>query len=58
VETPVQRIIIFTLAVRTHGKLVHGSLGSIVRNIFDDGEPGAAVGTVYEWITIAPIGYI
>jgi len=46
VETSVQRVIILRLAAPAHGKNIHGSFGSVIGDILDDGIPGTAIGTV------------
>ena len=54
-KPPVVRIIVFGLTGRTHFKMPHGSFGSIVGNIVDDGIAGPAVGAVDKRIVIAPV---
>ena len=51
----IERVFVFSFAIRTHGKRRHRCLWSVVRNIFDDGETWSAVGAVDEGITIAAV---
>jgi hypothetical protein len=57
-ETPVEGIIVFLLALGTHNKLPHSGLIPIVGKISDDGETGATVCAIDEGIKIASIGRI
>ena len=36
-----------SLAIRAHNKVVHGGCSTIIRNVFDNGEP---------WTTICAVG--
>jgi len=49
-EAPVQRIIIFLVTGRTHGKDAHSRLFAIVGDILHDGETWATVSAVNERI--------
>ncbi len=42
----VSGIMVFTIAVRTHGKVTHRGLRPIIGNGSDDGKTGSAVGAV------------
>jgi hypothetical protein len=55
-EATVKRVLEFLLTGEAHGKDVHRRLVTIVRHVLNNGETWAAVGTVDEWIPIAPIG--
>jgi len=48
-------VVIFSLAIRAHHEIAHGGSGTVVGDVLDDGESGAAVGAVGEGIAIAPI---
>ena len=57
-EAAVERVVVFCLASRAHGKDLHGCLFAIIRDILHDGEAGAAVGAVDEGVAIAPVGRV
>ena len=48
-------VVIFPLAVRAHGKGLHGSLRPVIGNVLDDGQTRAAVGAVNKRIAIAAV---
>jgi hypothetical protein len=54
-KAPVQRVIVFPLALRAHLKATHGGSGTVVRNILNDGEARAAISAVSKWVAVAPI---
>ena len=54
-EAPVQRIVVFPLALRAHGKRCHRGLRPVIRNAPRDGEARPAVGAVQKRIAIAPV---
>src|SRR5580700_1687836 len=56
VKPPVARIVVFVRTLRAHLENSHRGARTIVRQSFDDGEAGSAVGAVGEGITVAPIG--
>jgi hypothetical protein len=54
-KPPVPRILILPLALRTHAELRHGGLGSVIRDILDDGEPRSTVRAVGKGVSEAPV---
>src|SRR3990170_8736388 len=54
-EPPVLRILMLMIARGTHRKILHRSVGTVVRKGFDDREPGAAVGAIGERIEVSSI---
>ena len=57
-ETPVEGIIVLTLALRAHLEISHGRPGTVIRDALDDRETGATVGAVSERIAVTPVGGI
>ncbi len=55
-ESPVERVIVFGLAMRAHFEGRHGGVLAVIRNAPDDGEPGAAISAVDEGIKVAAVG--
>ena len=55
VIAPVFNIMVFPLAVRTHGKGAHGGPAPVIGHIPDDGKARAAVGAVDERITVTAV---
>ncbi len=58
VEAAVGRVAVLRLARRAERKLAHAGPGPVVRQIFDDRGPRAAVGAVGERVAIPPIGRV
>ena len=54
-EAAVQGVVILMLALRTHGEVTHGGHGTVVRNIFNDGKAGTAVGAVGKGVAVAAV---
>ena len=54
----IKRVMIFPFTLRTQGKRLHGCLVTVVGNILNDGEAGAAVGAVYERIAVSSVGRV
>ncbi len=54
-KSSVRRIVVFRLAGRTHLKMPHGGLGTVIGDIIDDGVARPAVGAINKRIQIAPI---
>jgi len=50
VETAVEWIVVFGLAMRTHREGFHRCVGAVVGNGFDDAEAGSAMGAIGEGI--------
>jgi len=57
VEAPVERVAVFGLAVRAHGKDAHCRLIAVVGHVQHDGEAWAAVSAVDERIAITSVGW-
>src|SRR5208282_2222531 len=55
VKAPVERILIFLKAGRTHGERRHRGARPVVRNVANDGETRPAVGAIDEWIEVTPV---
>src|SRR5215469_17196132 len=55
VEAPVPEVIVLRLAGKTHAKGRHRSEPAVIGNTLGDGEAGAAIGAVDEWIAVAPV---
>ena len=51
-------VVVFPLAVGTHGEAPHGGERTVVGHVFDDGEAGAAVGAVEEGVAVSPVARI
>ncbi len=51
---PVQRIFIFTAAVRTHFKTGHGGVFPVIRQLFNNRIARTAISTVGKWIAVTP----
>ncbi len=45
-KTTIQGIVVFLLAILAHDKPFHGCLGPVIGNIFNNGVPRAAIGTI------------
>jgi hypothetical protein len=54
-KAAVHRVIVLTLALRTHLEAAHRGLGTVIRNILDDSEARPAVGAVGKWIAVTPV---
>ena len=48
-------VMIFRIAIRTHGETAHGGLYPVIRHIFYNRKTGPAVGTIDERIMIPPV---
>ncbi len=57
-KAAVQRVFIFTLAIGTHQKGVHGGPVPVIGNIFNNGETRAAIGAVGEGVTETPVRWV
>jgi hypothetical protein len=57
VKTAVHRVIVLTLALRAHLEAAHGGLGTIIRDVLDDGEARTAVGAIGKRITVTPVAW-
>ncbi len=57
-ESPVGRVIVFSLTGRAHDKASHRSVVPVVRQSFYDRKARAAIGAVRERITVMAIGGI
>jgi hypothetical protein len=57
-ETPVGWIRILGLALRTHDKAAHRCVRTVIRNVLNDGEAGAAMGAIQEGVAEAAIAWI
>ena len=57
-KTPVFRIIVFMLALGTHGKIPHGCFGAIIGDIINNGISRAAVGAIDKRIAKTAIHWI
>ena len=57
-EPAVVRVVVLGAAIRAHRERRHGGVGPVVRDGFDDGVPGPAVGAVDERVTVAPVGRV
>jgi hypothetical protein len=55
VKTPVERVLIFLLAIGTHIEARHRGKWTIVGDIGDDREAGAAICAIDEWVTMTTI---
>jgi hypothetical protein len=55
VKTPVQGVIVLSLAFRAHLEATHGGLRAVVGDILNDSEAGPAVGAVSKGIVVASI---
>jgi hypothetical protein len=55
VKTAVHRVIVLTLALRTHLEAAHGGLGTVIGNVLDDGEARATVSAVGKRIAVTPV---
>jgi hypothetical protein len=55
-EATVQWVIIFSLALRTHLEVAHGGLGTVIRDVLNNGKAGAAISAVDKGIPEPPIG--
>ena len=58
VEPAVVHIVIFRLAFFAHDEMFHRRVCAIIGKRIDDGEAGAAVGAVCEWIEITTIRWV
>ena len=54
-KTPIERVVIFSLAISTHPETAHGGPGTVIGNILNDSESRPAVGAVGKWVAIAPV---
>ena len=54
-EAPIPRVVIFRLTGGTHGKVRHGGLVAIIRDILDNRITRPAVGTVDKGIAVASV---
>ncbi len=54
-ETPVPRVVVFSLTRRTHAEASHGGLVAVIGDIFDDSVAWAAVGAVDKGIAVTAI---
>ncbi|MBT9141339.1 MAG: hypothetical protein DDT30_01931 [Dehalococcoidia bacterium] len=54
-KAAVEGVIILPLALGAHPEVAHGRLGTVIRDVCDDGKAGAAVSAVGEGVAIAPI---
>jgi hypothetical protein len=57
-KAPIQRIVVFLSALRTHFEVCHRGVHTIVRQTSDDRISRAAVGAVRKGISIAPIAKV
>jgi hypothetical protein len=57
-KATIQRIFVLDAALETHLKVAHRGKRAVIGNVFDDGETGAAVGAIDEWILIATVVWI
>ncbi len=55
VKTPVQRVIVFPLALRAHFERSHRRVGAVIGYVGDYREPRSAVGTVSERVAVTPV---
>ena len=58
VKPAVLRVPVLVAAVIIHREIGHRRERPVVGKPLDDGEPRAAVGAVYEWVSIPPVGWI
>jgi hypothetical protein len=54
-EAAVHRVIVLTLALRTHLEAAHRGLRTVIGNVLDDSEARPAVGAVGKWIAVTPV---
>jgi hypothetical protein len=54
-KSAIQGICVFSLTFIAHDEIGHRCIGPIVRQFFDNGKPGAAMGAVYERVKISTI---
>jgi len=57
-KTPVQWIFVFLQAFGAYREILHGRNRTVIRNILDNSEPSTTVGTIREWVVVAPVGRI
>ena len=57
-KTPVEWIVVFRCAIRAHLKRRHGRIGSVIRDVGNDGETRSAVGAISEGVKIAPVFWV
>jgi hypothetical protein len=55
VKAPEHGILKLMCTLRTHGKIPHGGLLAVIRNIHDNSKAGAAVGAVGKGVVIAVV---
>ena len=54
-KTAMQRVLIFLLTLRAHGKRGHGSFSPVIWYIFNNGKAGTTISTVYKWVSVSAI---
>ena len=57
-KTAVERIVVIPGAIRAHGKIRHGRLRAVVRDILDNGEARTAIGAIDKWIAVPAIFWV
>ena len=57
-ESAIRWVFVFALAIGAERKTRHSGLGSVVGDVFDDGEARPAVGAIDEGIMIAAVRWV